>query len=184
MPSIPLPTRVRPPLPWVGKDVKRSYHGRDHRYENDTVAAGPRLTTRSNSSSSSSASTSSKSRVSSTSSPEPLESPPARSRAQDSMSSKTTQDSRLYNLMSSGEKRLKAASHDLTGIEQAMASSETFRPHRPTPVIPQNDSVYPALPMAGFTLGTERPYSPHRLRPWLTNNNHNNFLNITSVNTI
>jgi hypothetical protein len=125
---------------------------------------------------------------SSATSHEPLDPPPSRSRARDSISHQLTQDERFHNPNSGPRRgqRLRAAPHDMTGIEQAMSTPGSFQPRRAPPAIVRNDSAYPALPMAGFDFGAvaERPYSPDRLRPWLTSNNHNAVQRISNVGFI
>ena len=125
-------------------------------------------------------------RKSSTSSGESLSIPPPRGNARDSLSLKIAQDPRFHSPNSGFKKkqRLRAAPHDKTGLEDAMANPESFQPKRMAPSIIRNDSAYPSLPMAEFNFGTERPYSPERLRPWLTNTKHNAFQYMTTVNAI
>lgn len=183
-PSIPLPIRTRPPMPEFDNDVRRRYNSRERVTEKISAVNASGVATRSNSSSGSSTSTTIKSRVSSTSSQEPLHPPPSGTRARDSLSRKIVQDSRFHKPKSSSGRRLRAAAHDSTGLEQAMASPESFRPQRAPPVILRNDSAYPALPMAGFDFGTERPYSPERLRPWLVNNKHNAFQSTSRMTSV
>ena len=168
LPPVPLPMRTIPPLIEVRKHMGAgSYAVEDAELDTSGSAS------RSNSSSGSTASARTKSTVSSISSQEPLEPAPPLSRARDSLACKLTQDTRFHRLNSNPARRLRAAAHDLTGIEQAMASPESFQPHRAPPLIARSDSAYPAMPMAGFDFGTERPYSPARLRPWLVNNKIN-----------
>ena len=127
-------------------------------------------------------------KTSSATSHEPLNPPPSRSRARDSISHLLTQDARFHNPNSGPRRgqRLRAAPHDMTGIEQAMSIPGSFRPRRAPPAIVRNDSAYPALSMAGFDFGAvaERPYSPDRLRPWLTSNKHNVVQCISNVGVI
>jgi hypothetical protein len=178
-PPIPPPMRTIPPLIEVRKDMGAgSYAVEDAKLDTSESAS------RSNSSSGSTASARTKSTVSSTSSQEPLEPAPPLSRARDSLACKITQDTRFHRPSSNPARRLRAAPHDLTGIEQAMASPESFQPQRAPPVISRSDSAYPAMPMAGFDFGTERPYSPARLRPWLVNNKPNTFQYTSRVSAI
>ena len=159
LPSVTLPTRISLPLLEGCKDTcAESYAVEVPEFD----TSGP--TSRLNSSSGSTASTRTKSFVSSTSSQEPLEPTPPRSRARDSLAYTVTQDTRFHRPNSKPAKRMRAATHDLTGLEQVMASPDSFQPQRAPPVI-----ACPIMPTAGFDFGTERPYSATRLRPWLVN---------------
>lgn len=168
-PSIPLPNRRHPPLAEHDRSIS-SGSSLDQRHAGqDIVAEISDGASRSNSSCGSTQSTIIKSTASTRSSREHLNPAPPRNRARDSLFQTIAQDSRFHKPNSGPRRRLRAAAHDSTGIEQAMASPESFRPHRAPPVIVRNDSAYPVLSNIGFDFGTERPYSPERLRPWLLN---------------
>lgn len=166
-PSIPLPIRTHPPLAEYDPSQAKLHASQDSVPEISDVAS------RSSSSCGSNLSRHPKSTTSSRSSEEPLYPAPIRNRARDSLSFTIAQDSRFHKPTNHPTRRLRAAAHDSTGIEQAMASPESFRPQRAPPVIVRNDSAYPILPIAGFDFGTERPYSPERLRPWLSKDRNN-----------
>jgi hypothetical protein len=183
LPSIALPIRIRPPLSKSLSDLGSGSCNKSGARQGNTVEISDEAT-RSSSSCSSTISTITKSTASSTSSQEPLDPGPPRNRARDSLSHTIIQDSRFHKPNSKPSRRRRAAAHDSTGIEQAMASPESFRPQRAPPAIFRNDSAYPTLPMAGFDFGTERPYSPERLRPWLINGKRNAFQCMGRVSSI
>lgn len=182
-PSIPLPIRTHPPLNKFINDLGCGSCDESDAMQGNTVEISD-MPTRSNSSCGSTVSATTKSTASSTGSQEPLDPGPPRNRARDSLSHTIIQDARFNKPNSRTRRRLRAAAHDSTGIEQAMASPESFRPQRAPPAIVRNDSAYPTLPMAGFDFGTERPYSPERLRPWLVNGKKNAFQCTSRVSSI
>lgn len=122
------------------------------------------------------------------SSQEPLNPPPVRSRARDSISRMSTEDPRFHKPKSGSKRaqRLRAAPHDTTGIEQAMSAPNSFQPRRAPPLIKRNGSADPVMPIPGFDFGAtaERPYSPDRLRPWLANSKHNAFQHLNMATMV
>jgi hypothetical protein len=171
-PTIPLPTRRHPPLSELCNTI-RSRHREQSFVKQGSTTEVSDVASRSSSSCGSNLSIHPKSTASSRSSEEPLYPAPTRNRARDSLSFTIAQDSQFHKPTNDPIRRLRAAAHDSTGIEQAMASPESFQPQRAPPVIVRNDSAYPVLPIASFDFGTERPYTPERLRPWLSKDRNN-----------